>query len=185
MAELLVSFTEPTRSSIGEIYWARALGQVADDGLWEGWLEFALAGSDAVFSTPRETEQPNRDDLVYWAQGLTATYLEGALVRALRPETPEPVAPAQRVTVRSAPRRTPSRGGAAIRTRVVLDPFLVYTEGEELLRKQLHALSRDHLLNMMEAYQFEGADDWHALRATGDDELVERIVAGVRSELKG
>ena len=58
---------------------------MADDGLWEGWLEFVLAGDEETVRTARETEQAERDDLDYWAQGLSATYLEGALERALRP----------------------------------------------------------------------------------------------------
>ena len=84
MAELLVKFTEPTRHESGELYWPAVYGGQADDGLWEGWIEFK--GEDgAVLRTPRETEQPNLDFVLYWAQGLTATYLEGALERALRP----------------------------------------------------------------------------------------------------
>jgi hypothetical protein len=85
MAEVLVSFTQPTRSPTGDLYYGRAVGRLAPDGLWEGWIEFALAGSEEVVITRRETEQPNRDDLKYWAQGLSAAYLEGALDRALRP----------------------------------------------------------------------------------------------------
>lgn len=85
MAELLVSYTEPTRSASGDLYYGRALGKLADGGRWEGWLEFVLAGDEETVRTSRETEQAKRDDLNYWAQGLSATYLEGALERALRP----------------------------------------------------------------------------------------------------
>ena len=85
MAELLVTYTTPTKSPSGDLYYARAFGQVADDGLWEGWLEFQLAGDDSVLITRRETEQPNRADLMYWAQGLTRVYLMGSLERALAP----------------------------------------------------------------------------------------------------
>ena len=87
MAQQLVSFTEPIRSPDGDLYYARALGDVADDGLWEGWIEFALAGDERIVETARETEQPNHADLAYWARGLSVAYLEGALVRALRPVT--------------------------------------------------------------------------------------------------
>ena len=38
----------------------------------------------------RETTQPNRQDTVYWATGLTPVYLEGALDRALNPLTKAP-----------------------------------------------------------------------------------------------
>jgi hypothetical protein len=85
VAEALVTFTEPTRSKTGDLYYGRAIGRLAPDGLWEGWLEFVLAGSDETVLTPRETEQPNLTDLKYWAQGLTSVYLEGALERALHP----------------------------------------------------------------------------------------------------
>lgn len=88
MAELLVSFTEPTRSASGDLYYGRALGKIASDGLWEGWLEFVLAGDEETVRTAGETKQAKRDDLDYWAQGLSATYLEGALARALRPLYP-------------------------------------------------------------------------------------------------
>jgi hypothetical protein len=40
--------------------------------------------------TPRETEQPNREDLAYWATGLTQVYLEGALTRALTASSESP-----------------------------------------------------------------------------------------------
>lgn len=85
MAEVLVTFTTPTRAKNGDLYHGRVLGRLAHDGLWEGWIEFALAGSDEIALTGRETEQPNRADLRYWAEGLSAAYLEGALERALRP----------------------------------------------------------------------------------------------------
>jgi hypothetical protein len=86
VAELLVTFNEPTRAPNGDLYYARALGGNAPDGLWQGWLEFVLAGDELALTTGPETEQADRDDLKYWAQGLSAVYLEGALVRALNPD---------------------------------------------------------------------------------------------------
>jgi hypothetical protein len=89
MAELMVKFTEPTRHESGELYWPAVYGGLADDGLWEGWIEFTRVDG-TILRTPRETEQPNRDFVRYWAHGLSATYLEGALQRALRPiDSPE------------------------------------------------------------------------------------------------
>jgi hypothetical protein len=85
MAEVLVSFTTPTKANNGDLYYARAIGRMRHNGKWEGWLEFELAGADEHVRTDRETEQTTRDDLKYWAQGLSATYLEGALERALHP----------------------------------------------------------------------------------------------------
>jgi hypothetical protein len=86
MPEVLVKFDEPITDPVGVKYFAQALGREREDGLWEGWLEFIAvrAGSPAIDSG-RETTQPNRADLEYWAQGLTKAYLQGALVRAQSP----------------------------------------------------------------------------------------------------
>jgi hypothetical protein len=81
MGEILVRFTERVRRD-GATYSAQVCGGIASDGLWDGWIEFAGDGGSA-FRTPRETKQPNRDAILYWAEGLTAAYLEGALRRAL------------------------------------------------------------------------------------------------------
>ena len=81
MAEVLVRFTEQIAAEDGTSYLPQACGAIADDGLWEGWIEFV--SPSRTLRSPRETEQPNRDALVYWAEGLTVAYLEGALDRAL------------------------------------------------------------------------------------------------------
>ena len=84
MSEVLVKFDEPVMNPRGEMFFAEAVGrQRQEDGLWEGWLEFeALAPSGGSISSLRETTQPNRRDLEYWAQGLSMVYLQGALARA-------------------------------------------------------------------------------------------------------
>ena len=84
MSELLVQFDEPIMNPRGEMYFAAAVGrQRADDGLWEGWLEFEAVDEAApVISSDRETTQPNRREVEYWAQGLSRVYLQGALTRA-------------------------------------------------------------------------------------------------------
>jgi hypothetical protein len=86
MSDLLVRFDEPITDPVGAKYFAQAVGREREDGLWEGWLEFTAArvGSPAIDSG-RETTQPNRADLEYWAQGLTKAYLQGALIRAQSP----------------------------------------------------------------------------------------------------
>jgi hypothetical protein len=83
MAEVLVKFTTPVRSEDGQLYMAQACGGTADDGLWNGWIEFSSEGSGNVIRSDRETTQPNRGDLLYWAEGLSEVYLEGSLKRAL------------------------------------------------------------------------------------------------------
>lgn len=83
MAEVLVKFDEPISDPLGAWYFAQAIGIQREDGLWEGWLEFLGPGESArSISSGRETTQPNRKDLEYWAQGLSKVYLQGALARA-------------------------------------------------------------------------------------------------------
>ena len=92
MAETLVEFDTIIRDADGTRWAPRVCGCVAADGLWEGWIEFTpTSGTIDPVRTRRETEQPNRMDLMYWAQGLTQIYLEGALRRALElPAVPPP-----------------------------------------------------------------------------------------------
>ena len=85
MTKVLVRFDEAINSAAGQSYFVQAMGKRRDDGLWEGWLEFLRVNSDdEPLSSGRETTQPNRRDLDYWAQGLTRVYLQGALDRAER-----------------------------------------------------------------------------------------------------
>ncbi len=83
MPVLLVKYDEAITDPAGSRYFAQAAGRKRDDGLWEGWLEFVPVGeSGEMLISGRETTQPNRKDLEYWAQGLSAVYLQGALTRA-------------------------------------------------------------------------------------------------------
>jgi hypothetical protein len=85
MPDILVKFDEPISDSTGSKYFAQAVGRKRDDGLWEGCLEFLpLDVSRVTVRSGRETTQPNRMTLEYWAQGLTRVYLMGALERAQR-----------------------------------------------------------------------------------------------------
>jgi len=85
MNEVLVKFDGPIPRSDGVLYLAQAKTRRRDDSLWEGYLEFTpVSGGDSVRSG-RETTQPNRDAVMYWAQGLTRVYLMGALARAISP----------------------------------------------------------------------------------------------------
>jgi hypothetical protein len=83
MAQLVSTFSEVMRTTDGTSYTITACGRERSDGTWEGWLEFAPDNTSRVLRTRRETTQPNLTDLRYWATGLTAVYLEGALARAL------------------------------------------------------------------------------------------------------
>lgn len=151
MAEVLVKFTEPVRGSDGKAWDAQACGSVAEDGLWQGWIEFTPREGGASIETGRETEQPNLGDLRYWAQGLSMVYLEGALDRALGAREPQVQLPAAADSKFEGPAGHPSPP-RIIGARPVLNPFLVYAEGPDLLRQQLNALSRDQLTNIVQWY---------------------------------
>jgi hypothetical protein len=87
MTDVLVEFDTIMRGPNAERYAPRACGREAQDGRWEGWVEFSDIDTGAVVQTERETTQPSRDTTMYWATGLTRVYLEGALVRALENAT--------------------------------------------------------------------------------------------------
>lgn len=82
MAELIQTYAETLRDAGGEEYTAHAYGEGREDGTWEGWLEFEPASGGASRRTKRETTQPDRDALAYWASGLEPVYLDGAFARA-------------------------------------------------------------------------------------------------------
>ena len=85
MSDVLVRFDEAVTDPSGIRYLPQALGRKRSDGLWEGWIEFVGIGDSRSIESGRETTQPNRRDLEYWAQGLTRAYLQGALGRAQSP----------------------------------------------------------------------------------------------------
>ena len=87
MAEVLTSFELPVGDDSGTFH-ARAVGRLADDGMWEGWIEFVpIDGRGETLITSAESRQPEREHLEYWATGLSHVYLEGALQRARHPVT--------------------------------------------------------------------------------------------------
>jgi hypothetical protein len=81
---------------------ARACANEVSGGTWQAWIEFVPLGDGEPVRSSRETTQPNRQDTMYWATGLTPVYLEGALRRALRP-TVRPVVPAPAPPIFDAP----------------------------------------------------------------------------------
>jgi len=175
MAEVLVRFTELVQDDNGTSYQAQASGVAGADGQWDGWIEF-VGENGLALRSPRETGQPNRDALLYWAQGLTAAYLEGALRRALNAL----LEPAARVSIAESsifsgpasarPARVPPQPA-----RPVLDPFSIIAQGEGVLRHQLSALSRDHLLAVIDGYNLAVENKSSAT----DRELVDEIVRAV------
>ena len=180
MSEIIVKFDEPISTSDGRKFFAQAAGKETENGLWEGWLEFVpLDDSSTAVCSERETTQPNRKNLEYWAQGLTVVYLQGALSRATTP----PPAPRQNIQQESeasrfsAPRHVsrPSVGEGFAR-RPILDPYAVYAQGEHILRSELSALSRDQVETIATAYGFTPPKE-----EQGKPDLVDTVVNGVRS----
>ena len=157
MAEVLAMYDDPIND--GErTYRARVVGRAAEDHMWDGWIEFVpIDGRTGTIVGSLESRQPNRQDLAYWATGLTPVYLEGALRRARSPltvhvratEPPVSDAPAPRaVTVTRVPTPLPEP---------VLDPFEIGGRNLDILRQELSALNRPRLLNIIAAYDLNPA----------------------------
>jgi hypothetical protein len=183
MPEILVKFDEPIAARNGETFFAQATGREVEGGLWEGWLEFLpVNDTREALESGRETTQPNRKNLAYWAQGLTKVYLEGALDRAIAlAEPPRENVPVEESSQFTAPasRSTPPASGGPLKPHPILDPFEVYAQGEEILRRELHALSRDHVESIASAYRI-GASNRAGINATSKADLIDAIVAEVR-----
>jgi len=180
MAETLLQFQAVVSGVDRSLYSARAVGAQVPGGNWHGWIEFTPLDGGEPLCSPRETTQPNRTDVVYWATGLTGVYLEGALARAKACLSP---APAQHSMPPPAFEGPPARPSVAVPregTASVLDPFSVYEKGETLLRRQLGALSSWHLVNIIVDYEL--SDDSRAsLSRMSSRALIDTIVAGVQN----
>ena len=181
MADVLVRFTELVPGNDGREYQPQACGTIGLDGLWVGWIEF-LSPAGAI-RTERETSQPNRADLMYWAQGLTHTYLEGALTRALGEVVMPLPAEARIASVFDAPAPPPARRTSPTVAHAILDPFAVFAQGEHMLRRQLLALSVDQLSNVVVAYSL---GDPLPPNSTGAETArrVDEIIATVRQRAR-
>lgn len=175
MAEVLHEFVDILEDANGVAYHVHACGAEGRDGRWQGWLEFLpLDGSPPVRSQ-RETTQPNRGAVEYWAAGLTRVYLDGALARALRPTRPETPPRDRPVFAAPAPERpgSPAPAGDAI-----LDPFQSYEKGEAFLRRQLGALAAWHLVSIVQSYELADPPPG-LLNRLSAPALVELIVSAV------
>jgi len=83
MAELIQKYTTLFRDEDGETYTVVASGEQSPSGTWEGWLEFhPMDKTKPVWVTGRETTQPGKSALEYWASGLEPLYFDGAFERA-------------------------------------------------------------------------------------------------------
>jgi hypothetical protein len=179
MAEVLVDFAHDVVHGT-TTYHPRAIGRFAEDGMWQGWLEFVPVGGGQPVITGVESTQPEREHLEYWATGLSHVYLEGALQRALKQPTvnlrvvEEPVsdAPAERIVTRTVVSPYPD---------AVLDPFEIGSRSLDILRQELTALNRARLFNIITAFDLNpGGEelDWMT-----DQQLVTFIVTAVDAQL--
>lgn len=178
MSEVFVQFETVVSGPNGSRFTPRACGRAREDGLWESWIEFDPVSHDnGPLRTSRESIQPNRDDLMYWAQGLTQTYLEGALNRAVNLSVPRqsssvPTHDLDEVAAEVGSTTKPAS------PRAVINPFEVWEQGEHILVRQLAALSPARLRDVAVAYGFSARQT--IVNATADS-LVATIMDGVRS----
>jgi hypothetical protein len=83
MSELIQQYEPKLHADNGMTYTVTAWGEQTLHGTWEGWLEFHPNDNSNIFlRTERETTQPNRSAVEYWASGLEPIYFEGAFARA-------------------------------------------------------------------------------------------------------
>jgi hypothetical protein len=172
VAEVLFEFPDVVLSSGGRTYWPRVVGAESDNGLWRARIEF-VSSDGAVVTSGRETTQPNRQDTVYWATGLTPVYLEGALDRALNShagDVPEHVM------------AEPISASPVAHVDSIFNPFSAYRKGELMLRRQLQALSSWHLINIITAHGLSEQDPAD-LQAAAPEVLIELIVLQVQERL--
>lgn len=181
MAEVLVEFDSEFSGPDGRLYGARACGRERADRLWEGWLEFTPLAGGPASRTGRETTQPNRESTLYWATGLTTTYIEGALARVLAPPLPD--LRTREVLSRpafDAPADDAHAGGPPPHAAPVLNPFEVYAAGHHILRAQLSALDWSQLLTIARAY---GLADEGKLAVANRQELASLIMLAVEQRV--
>lgn len=176
LAEVLVEYPDVIAAVDGTRFLARACATQVSENSWHGWIEFTPVDGGAVVRSPRETTQPNRAGVLYWATGLTPVYLEGALHRALRPPMRRAVSP-PRDPVFDGP--APDLEPAPPAVDAIIDPYAVYAKSEDLLRRQLAALSTWHLVNIVRVYGIRTPGDPNQL---GSSDLIEAIIASARAQ---
>lgn len=175
VSELIRTHSSTVAGSGGRTYRAHVMGTERENGTWEARIVFdPVAGTGPELSTDRETTQPNRTDLEYWASGLEPAYIEGALSRATRI--------AEKEGAGTAPEQS-AAGAVRPEAHAILDPYDVFSQGEETLREELSALHLQHLQNIVLAYGFADAADQ---RLDSDQEgLRELIIQRVREDVSG
>jgi hypothetical protein len=162
MQTLLQEFERHLTGSDGDEYAVLLYGRSRPGDTWQGWLVFVRQRDNRRFATPVETTQPNVEAIVYWSSGLTDTYLEGALRRAMDPSVviPQPPAPLSNI----------EQGVLAIFQRLRQPRVLVQRIFDEL------PFSKDEIVNAIEDLQgqqrlvvrsTEEGNDWLSLTVEG------------------
>jgi hypothetical protein len=154
MAEVLIEYDATVVDRDGSRWAARACGRFGEQKMWEGWIEFVpLDPERRPVRSPLESTQPSREDLLYWATGLTTTYLSGALSRALLPPLERPSRPRVRPHFAGPAPSIVSASPSPSVAQPILDPFNVYAQGEDILIGQLDALDTPRLRDIVRAYE--------------------------------
>jgi hypothetical protein len=138
--EFVLDLLPPVTTGDGRLYRATVVARAAEDGHWNGWLEFVAHGSQDVLATDIETHQASEGDLHHWASTLSNVYLRGAVDRA-RVSKPETTAHHRAVDVAAMP--------AAHAATNALDPFELFALGEHVLRRELQLFRRATLLSLI------------------------------------
>ena len=182
MAEVFRVFDEPISDASGS-YHARVVGRRAEDGRWEGWLEFVPneGTTDGPFVSAVESRQPEREHLAYWAGGLSVVYMEGALHRARTPVKVRTHAVEAPISERPASRPTPRIRGTAASGQPILDPFEVGARNLHVLAQELGALGATRLLTIIAAFGLNG--DNQDLAGMSERQLIQLIVDAVAEEV--
>lgn len=117
-----------------------------------------------VARTGRETTQQDREQLLYWAEGLTLAYLEGALERAL---APDPTVSLRRRRVGRPTYEGPAPGGVrAGRRSAALDPYDLFVRGRDVLLALLSELDRSTLREIIRSHRLSAASPQELSRLT-------------------
>jgi len=178
MSEVLMEYEPIISETDGSRWTPRACGRRGAGHMWEGWIEFVpLDRASVPVRSRRESTQPSRESLIYWATGLTPVYLKGALERARFEPAPQP--PLRRVAPLfdgPAPEPKPVRPTVPD-PHAILDPFDVYAQGEDILIRQLDALDTARLRDIVRGYELLNPED--AEKATRLD-LATAIITAAR-----
>jgi hypothetical protein len=82
MVHFVQQYSDVTVADDGNRYVARVYAAQRPDGRWDGWFVFLPLSEGRELATDWETTQGTLADVKYWAEAISAVYLEGALRRA-------------------------------------------------------------------------------------------------------